>query len=234
MTHRKMIHRQATSSNRPTMRRLAALCAMLMLLAACAVPNTVLRKRADQAMADGQSDRARTLLEQALKQDRTDWQAHHALARVLLETDPLAAQLHVERALTLEPAAPENGPMIEVLAEALYRQGKHEQALAMLEESIDEQRITTSYLRLGNYAATIGDADGAVLAFRQAAAVAGQGDARPYLALWRFYEAIGDGGNALRSLRTAYHLRPNDPVLTLALRRYGIVPGPTAGLPPQP
>lgn len=219
---------------RPAGRRgVLMLLAAALMVTACTVPNTVLRKRADQASADGQPQRAQALLEQALEQDRTDWQAHHALGRILLEGDPLGAQLHLERALTLQPAGPQAPAMTEALAEALYRQGKHEQALALLEQAIDEQRIAEAYLRLGRYAATIGDADGAVLAFRQAAAVAEADDVEPYMVMWRYYESIGDAGNALKSLRMAYGLRPDDPTLALALRRYGIVPGPTAALPPQ-
>lgn len=213
--------------------RVLPLLLVALMLTACAVPNSVLRKRAAQAVAEGKPQRAQTLLERALEQDRTDWEAHYALGRVLLDGDPLGAQLHIERAMTLQPSGPRTPAMTDALAEALYRQGKHEQALAMLEQAIDEQEVSAAYLRLGRYAATIGDVDGAVLAFRQAAAVADGDDVEPYRVMWRFYESIGDAGNALRMLRMAYGLRPDDPTFAMALRRYGIVPGPTAALTPE-
>jgi tetratricopeptide (TPR) repeat protein len=214
-------------------RRLGLVCLAVLLLTACAVPNSVLRKRAAQALHDGQPQRAQTLLVQALEQDRLDWQAHYALARLLADSDPLAAQLHVERALILRPDGAIGDEMTVLLAEVLYRQEKHEQALVVLEQAVEQRQASAAYIRLGQYAASIGDADGAVLAFRQAAAVAEPDDVEPYLVMWHYYESIGDATNALRALRTAHYLRPRDPGLADALRRYGIVPGPTAGLPPQ-
>ncbi len=214
-------------------RTLGLLCLTAMLLTGCAVPNSSLRKRANQALNDGQPHRAQTLLEQALQQDRTDWEAHYALARLLADGNPLAAQIHVERALILQPDGEIGDELTALLAQVLYRQEKHEQALGVLEQAIEEREVSAAYIRLGHYAATIGDADGAVLAYRQAAAVAQPDDVEPYLVMWRYYESIGDATSALRALRTAHYLRPKDPTLADALRRYGIVPGPTAGLPPQ-
>lgn len=205
----------------------------VIFLTACAVPNSSLRKRAAQALEEGRPQRAQALLEQALQQDRTDWQAHYALARLLADENPLAAQLHVERALILQPDGQIGDELTALLAQVLYRQEKHEQALAVLEQAVEEREASAAYIRLGQYAATIGDADGAVLAFRQAAAVADADDVEPYLVLWRYYESIGDAASAVNALRTAHYLRPRDAMLADALRRYGIVPGPTAGLPPQ-
>ena len=78
-----------------------------------------------------------------------------------------------------------------------------------------------------------GDIDQAKLAYRKAAFFALPGDAEPFLTLADFYESIGDTANAVTALRHAYTVTPKDRQIHDRLRRYGIVPGPTAQLPPE-
>ena len=76
-----------------------------------------------------------------------------------------------------------------------------------------------------------GDIDQTKLAYRKAALFAKPGNAEPFLTLTDFYESIGDTANAVTALRHAYTITPKDQQIHDRLRRYGIVPGPTATLP---
>lgn len=217
-------------------------CAAVLLAAWLAVactlktPNSVLDERARIAIEAGKFDAAQFLLDRALWQDKTDAVAYYYLGRLRLEQNrPMDAQLAIEKALAIEPHSPINSQMLDALAESLYRQGKTPQLANVLASATRDYGRASDFIRQGEYLAKAGDQDGAALAFNKAAAVADPEDPSPYLAMYRFYDSVGNGAKAVEALKYAYYFRPEDPDLAAALRRYGVVPGPTVAIkPPSP
>jgi len=222
------------SSPRHKIDRFRCLAALgICLFAGCATPNSVLLERADVAMADGQPMRAEAFLARAMAQDATDWRVHYRVGELRLENQrPLDAQINFEQALALRPDHPESGQIIEKLAQALLMQGKYDAMGKLLADRAAQTGDKEDYLRQGRFLAQIGDVDAALLAYRKALAVAAPDDPEPNLVIASLYESIGDEANALLHLRYAYYRQPDNPAIADDLRRYGIVPGPTAALEP--
>lgn len=215
-------------------RRCAAVLAVLLAIG-CTMktPNSVIDERARIAIEAGKFEAAQFLLDRALWQDKTDAVAYYYLGRLRLEQNrPMDAQLAFEKAIAIEPYSPMNSQMLDGLAESLYRQNKTPQLASVLASATRDYGRASDFIRQGEYLGKAGDQDGAVLAFNKAAAVAAPDDAGPYLAMYRFYDSVGNGAKALEALKYAYYFRPGDPDLAAALRRYGVVPGPTVAVKP--
>lgn len=210
-----------------------ALAGVLLSTAGCdTVPNTSLRQRGTVAAARGDHAHAEVNFAQAVKQDPTDWRAQIGLGESLMKQARwFEAQIVLERALILRGSNPETPGIVDQIAESLFRQRKVEELNTFLAQSIEAYGTTRDYLRQGNYLAKVGDADGARVAYRKAVEFAAPDDAQPYLALVAFYELIGDRDSALMALRRAYAITPDDKHVNNRLRQYGLVPGPTVGLP---
>jgi tetratricopeptide (TPR) repeat protein len=209
---------------------------MLLLLAVCAVgmvgcqnpPNAYLRKQGIEAYELGQIARAERYFERAEAQNAADWKTSYYLGVIRLDQDrPLEAQLLLERALTLRPDAEQTPAILDALAESLYRQELHEPLHHMLAEVAARSSTSRDFLRQARYLAKAGDADGAKIAFRKAAAFAADDDPGPYVAMADFYESLSDGRNTVAALRRAHTLRPGDQRIANRLRQYGLVPGPS-------
>lgn len=204
----------------------------LMLLPGCQTPNSLLRQRGFVALQQGHQQTAHDNFAQAVKQDPTDWLAQYNLGKLLLERgQPLDAQLTLGRALSLRPDHPETAGITDSLAEALYKQDRHDSLRALLAEATRTFGSSADFLRQGDYLTRIGEVDGAKLAYLKAAQFADAADARPYVRLAEFYEQIGDGTKALGAWQRAYFLAPGDAQVADKLHQYGIVPGPTVGAP---
>ncbi|MCC7408943.1 MAG: tetratricopeptide repeat protein [Phycisphaeraceae bacterium] len=206
----------------------------LLTTTGCQVPNTVLNKRAAEAIERHELGRAEGYLTRAVAQNSRDWLAYYQLGIVRMQLRrPLDAQLSLEKALTLNPHGPETPGIIDLLAESLLAQDKSTHLVGLLEQCAREYGMVEDYVRMAKFESRMGDVDGARLALNKAAAIADPADPTPYEAMLSFYESLGNGEMATVALRHLYYLRPNDPELANALRRYGLVPGPTVGLPPR-
>jgi len=227
---------KATTSARRTSR--VAFFLGLLVLAGCTVkvPNSVIDERARIAIEAGKFRAAQHLLDRALWQDSTDWMAFYYLGLLRLEQNkPLEAQLALEKSLAVEPQSVKNAEVLDALAESLYRQGKTPQLAAVLAGATRDYGRAKDFIRQAEYLGKAGDQDGAVLALNKAAAVAAPDDPAPYMAMYRFYDSVGNGAKAVEALKYAYYFRPTDPDLVSGLRRYGVVPGPTVAVqPPRP
>ena len=202
------------------------------LASGCGLSNGMLRQRAIEAIAQGRLEAAQTYLLKAVEQNPGDGKAQFYLGRLSLQLNqPLEAQLALEQALIQKRDTLQTPEILDLLAEALYRQNQHEKLFAMLEQAVVEYGTTHDYLRQGDYLAKMGDADNAIVSYRKAANIAADDDARPYFKMAEFLEKIGDTKNAVTALRQAYHIAPDHPGLADRLRGYGLVPGPTVALP---
>lgn len=209
-----------------------AVAGVLVMTSSGCEPNPLLRRQGMDALEVGDIDWADNRFSVAVRQDPTDWKSQYYLGRVRLEQDRAAeAQIHLEQALTLREDHPETSDILDVLAEALFRQAANARLYQLLHDATQNYGTLKDYLRQADYLAKTGDIDGAKVAFRKAARFADKDDATPYVAMADFYESIGNTDNAISALRRAYAITPGSRRLANRLREYGIVPGPTAGLP---
>lgn len=203
-------------------------------LAGCGSDHSQLRKQGVEAFQVNDLPRAGQCFRQAVDQDPTDWQSLFYLGRVQAQQGRwLESQLSLEKAFELHHHGTQTADMLDALADVLSRRRRMTQVNALIEKAIQDYGGSRDYGRKGRHLQRLGDIDGAKLAYRKAAFFAPKGDARPFLSLADFYESISDTDSAVTALRHAYTVNSGDPNVNDRLRRYGIVPGPTAGITPE-
>ncbi len=196
-------------------------------------PNPLLRKHGIDALNDKNLAAAEKRFVQAVEQDPTDWKSLYHLGLIRLQQGmAFDAQILLERALELRHNDAETSDILDALAESLFQRRRMEHLHKLLTQAVTDHGTSRDYLRQGRYMAKLGDVDAAKLAYRKAAYFAAPGDPDPFVKLADFYESIGDTTNAITSLRHAHAIAPGNQRLQHRLREYGIVPGPTAAVPP--
>lgn len=197
-------------------------------------PNPLLRRQATDALALNQIDRAENRLEKALKQDPTDGKSHYYMGLVRLRQDkPLAAQLHLEKALTLQHERELVPDIIDALAESLFQQKEYATLTAMLKKAGSDYGTARDFLREAKYLIRMNDLDGAKLAFRKATRLSNLDNEKPYMEMADLFDSVGDSESAVLALRYAYTIKPNSPVIHAKLRQHGMIPGPSVALQPD-
>ena len=121
---------------------------------------------------------------------------------------------------------------MDALAEVMYRQPDEKALFELLTARAQTRQTVYAWMRLARYAAEFGDADTALLGFETAIELDAGKSVEPYVQTAVFSRQIGDLDAALRRLRQAYTIDPDDPRVDKQLRELGEVPGPTLGLPP--
>jgi predicted Zn-dependent protease len=139
----------------------------------------------------------------------------------------------VEHASIAYDQYPENEDYIETRAQALLESGKTDELYQFLRGLAEGRGKPSDYIRLGRYAAKLGDADGAEHALQTAAKLDGGKTVAPQLALADFYKTLGDKKSEIRRLRMALYLDKTNPDITKRLRELGEIPGPSLALPPE-
>src|SRR5690606_29227347 len=107
------------------------------------------------------------------------------------------------------------------LARAYFETGRTDDLYRFLRGLTEARARVEDYIRLGEYAARLGDPDGAEHALLTAAKIDKGQTVAPQLALARFYRTIGDNANALKRYRMAYYLDPKDEAIARAIRELG-------------
>jgi len=159
-----------------------------------------------------------------------DWQAQYKLGLSRLELDqPAAARSALEVAHARRPSVV---AVSDALAEALYREGQEAQLFQFLRERVTATESTHAYLRLAKYSLRMDDPDSAEWAIDRAIERASVSDVDPYLAAASLAERVGDRADAVRRLRQAYGIDPDDERVASRLRDLGEIPGPSIALPP--
>ncbi|MEX0653404.1 MAG: tetratricopeptide repeat protein [Phycisphaeraceae bacterium] len=219
------------SDRRPGLPLLAAamLLAGLTLAAGCET-QSMIREKGETAYYAGDYEQAQHHYRRAIDRWPTDHRAHYQLAQSYMQTDqPGRAQRHFEQALSLRRTDPDWAPMLlDHIAEAIHQQDRPERLQAFLEQTVQDYGTTRDRLRQAEYLVKIGDLDGARLAYRKAAYFADADNPEPYVAIADFYEMLDDAPSAVRALRWAHYVNPQDTDIAERLRRYGVTPGPTA------
>ena len=212
------------------MRRIALLLIALVLCGCGARPTETIRTKGDLYFDHGDYSAAAREYGEITERYPGDWQAQYMLGRCKLKlNEPGEARAALEVAHTRRPG---NSDIVDALAEAMYREGDKAQLFKFLKERADSEGTVRAWLRLGRYAAELGDPDSAATAFDTAIKVDGGHSTEPYLQAAAFSQQIGDIEGAVRRLRQAYTINPEDQQVVQRLRDLGEVPGPTIALPP--
>jgi tetratricopeptide (TPR) repeat protein len=211
-------------------RFLGVLIVMMFLVGCGERPIETMRSRGDYLFDRGEYADAATEYAQITDRYPGDWRAHYRLGLCRLELDELsAARRELEVAHTIKPG---DADVVDALAEAMLLQGQDEQLFGFVKAQAESEQTVRAWLRMGRYAARIGDADSAKTAFETAIVLDKGKTTEPYLQASKFAEELGDMDEALRRLRQAYGIDDEDRRVLKRLRELGEIPGPTIALPP--
>jgi tetratricopeptide (TPR) repeat protein len=116
--------------------------------------------------------------------------------------------------------------VIDALAECVNQAPSREQEVAALEDSANTSQRANDWFVVARTHAMTGDADSAIDAYSRAV-LAGPKDKQITRSYALYLEKIGQTRRAEPVLRRAYQLNPQDAEVADALRRVGVVPGPS-------
>jgi tetratricopeptide (TPR) repeat protein len=170
-----------------------------------------------------------------LAEDDTDADALYLLGQIRLSQGRSAeAIVPLQKALTLvEDEREPKEKVLDALAEAYLQQKQYDTLANLLQHAVNEDGRLPDYLRQAKYLGKMGDADGALLAYRKAIRFAGPKNDQGYLALADYMESIGKTDQAILAIRKALYISPGNKKTMERLRKYGIVPGPAAAVRPS-
>lgn len=131
------------------------------------------------------------------------------------------ARPHLETAYSIEP---NNDEVIDLLAEAMLKDGKPDEMTRLLKGRAEERQTVKEWVRYGKWAAKANDADGAENAYITAARIDKGQTVEPQIGLANLYEQVGDPDRAIQRLRMALYLRPQDIVIRSKLAALGANP----------
>ena len=134
--------------------------------------------------------------------------------------------------LTAHALDPGNDDIVIALAEVMDHLGEHTKLFAMLKDRAGDNRSSAIWMVVVDYSEKRDDYDSALEAVRNACAVDNGQDARPYYRAAVLLGKIGQSDEAIRRLRQAYAIDPDNEEVNALLVEYGEVPGPTLGLAP--
>ncbi len=184
----------------------------------------------DHAYRYGRYEEAAGDFQQVLDRYPGDVQANVGYARTQLALGNLdAARTALETAAVSKP---EDFEISLLLAEVLFKQKDTTRLYQLLRDRAVEQGNAEAWIVMARYALELDDPDTAQVAVAAALEVSDDTSPEPYLLAAELAERVGDQKEALRRLRQAYGIAPNDPRIAAMLREYGEVPGPTIALPP--
>lgn len=184
----------------------------------------------DHAYRYGRYEEAAGDFKQVLDRYPGDVAANLGYARTQIALGDLdAARSALE---TAAASKPEDFQISLLLAEVLFKQRDTTRLYQLLRDRAVEQGNAEAWIVMARYALELDDPDTAQTAVVAALEISDDSSPEPYLLASELAERVGDQKEALRRLRQAYGLAPNDPRIEAMLREYGEVPGPTIALPP--
>ncbi|MGA1046069.1 MAG: tetratricopeptide repeat protein [Phycisphaerales bacterium] len=184
----------------------------------------------EHAYRYGRYEEAAVDFRQVLDRYPGDVQANVGFARTQIALGNLdAARSALE---TAAASKPEDFEISLLLAEVLFKQRDTTRLYQLLRDRAVEQGRVDAWIVMARYALELDDPDTAQTAVVAALEISDNTSPEPYLLAAELAERVGDQKEALRRIRQAYGLAPNDPRIDAMLREYGEVPGPTIALPP--
>ena len=129
---------------------------------------------------------------------------------------------------------PGDRDLLILLAQASFDAGEVDEAFELVRTWALDNTDAGAWLVLADFARRSNDPDTARDAIMRSIEIDPEGGPEAYLASADLERSLGENATALRRLRQAYGLAPEDPAIADLLRSYGEVPGPTLVLPPGP
>ena len=183
-----------------------------------------------EAYDEGDYAKAQADFQEYVDRRPADHRGQYQLGRTLLtEGEPTPAAEHLWVAYDLEPEDPD---YLDTLAQALFEADRIDDLYRLLTSLTADPGTTEDYLRLGRYAARLGDADQAEPALITAVRIDEGRSATPLIALAEFYRSVGDTENETRALIRAYQIDSENEEVAARLRELGETPGPTLTVAP--
>ncbi len=180
-----------------------------------------------------QCQQAADLIRPVVDQWPGEWKAQFILGRAELCLGNLPEARHALEAANSRK--PDNMDVVFALADCMQKQKDIPELYLLLRNAGAEFRSAEAYVKLAEIADSTGDMDSEKTALLAAIELdEGYGMKRiisPYLQMSQLQEKLGDQADALRRLRQAYGVNPNDPRVQSALLARGQVLGPTLALP---
>lgn len=139
----------------------------------------------------------------------------------------------VEHLWLAHELAPGEGAYLDALCEALLADNQREELYRLLRMQVEANRTPDAYMRLGYYAAKMGDPDEALPALLTAASLDQGRSVEPQMALADFYLSHGDRERGLMRLRMALYVDPRNERVHEKIRQLGETPGPSFALVPE-
>ena len=202
------------------------------VIAGCASPpsDIMYRRRGDEAFSRGRFEDARIsyIKYNEIRPGRAD--IYYKLGICDARTGRVAEA--VQNLRIASDMEPENVAYVEAFARALFDAGEYEDVYALLRWRTEQPGLSGDYIRLGRFAAMMGDADVAELAFKTAAKIDQGLTVAPQLALADFYQSIGDTEQELLRLKMALFIDTNHEQVNGRIRELGFIPGPTFRITP--
>lgn len=202
-------------------------------LAGCSAqrPLPTVQEQGMRAMERADYARAAQEFEEYVDRKPEDDSIRFALGQAYMQLKrPRDARREFEYAYDVHP---ERDSYAEALADAMLAAEQHTDLLAFLTRRNSERGRVSDYIRHGTYAARVGHADEALVAFKTAAKIDAGQTAAPHLALASFYEGLGDMPSSVRRLRMALYLEPGNREIMQRLERAGEIMGPSLPLRPE-
>jgi tetratricopeptide (TPR) repeat protein len=118
------------------------------------------------------------------------------------------------------------------LAESMFRQVYESRLFAFLKKRASNLQTINAYLLVAKYALEMNDPDTARVALETAIKIDDNMSVEPYLQIAQLNERLGNLDEAIRRLRQAYGINPDDLRVKQALVALGETPSPAIALPP--
>lgn len=191
------------------------------------------RESGERAYQFGDYDRAQADFQEYVERKPGDPVGRYNLGRTYLKVNPARPVLAREQLLTAHAQRPNDEEVLETLCESMVGTHQNEELYKLLRaRAVDRQQVP-DYLRLARYAQRLGDVDEAKQALLTAAKIDGGQSVDLQLAIAEFYDSVHDRQEAVRRLRMAYFLAPDNGRVLDKIHGLGAVPGPTFALKPD-
>lgn len=194
-------------------------------------PLHVIRDHALQEVKAGNYAVAATDYEEYLERKPDEVNVRYELGKTYLAmNEPMKARQQLAVAYDIDPT---NENVIDARAEAHYQAKEFQQLSEFLRRLSSERGAVRDFLRLGDYAGRMGNADEASLALKNAAVLDEGRTVAPQIALADFYKLHNDRANEVRRLRMALFVEPKNKAVMNRLLELGEIPGPSLALRPE-
>ena len=197
----------------------ATVLAAMSALGGCVASNHELRNEGLRLYHRGNYHAALQKFDEALSRNQSEPRANYyaGAADYMLGRYERAAY-HYKLAWRVDPNLPH---VKSALAEALIRQGKHNEAMNFLGRDASLTGRVSGRLRVARFYEKLGDWDDAKTNFALAAKIGAQ-DPAVLIEVGKFYDRIGEKSNAVAVYEQAYRVAPNTPGLVTLLENDGV------------